>query len=78
MTNFETITQILENHFELIKFYFQSKISSPVVSDSEFETLSKNVFNQLSVNLRAQVTEKEFLHFCKLNKSRLLDLTQNV
>lgn len=73
MAHSEEVLQILENQFELIKFYFQERVSNMPLEDSEFETISKNVFNQLSVNLRSQVSQKDFLHFCKTNKSRLLN-----
>lgn len=78
MTNSDYVINLLENHFELIKIYFQERLISTQISSSEFENLSKTVFKQLNMNLRAQVSERDFLSFCKKNKSRLLDSTLNV
>ncbi len=78
MENSNYVLILLENHFEVIKFYFQERINSSQIPHSEFENICKNVFYQLNVNLRAQIHEKDFLYFCKVNKSRLLDIAKNV
>lgn len=78
MADSDYVINLLENHFELIKIYFQNRLTSTLISPSEFENLSKTVFKELNMSLRAQVNEKDFLTFCKKNKSRLLDLTPNV